>query len=396
MATYRYIATGPSGRTTGVLTASSEQAVVSELARQNLAPISITPAKAASPSRTRVPASQLALAYRQVGDLLRAGVPLLRAIRLIGRRRTAPKLAAAFTDLADQVEDGVELATAMEQRPEVFRTIHVAMIRAGEKGGFLEQSLERLSEFVQGQVELRRKIVGASVYPVMIAFVGALILLAVFVFFIPQFKELYNDLPEIPAVTQILMAISAAVTSRWYIGLVVLGALVGATWWAARNPNARAAFGRGVMKTPKVGGLLKDLAVARFTRILGTLLASGVPMLAALRIAKDAAGFEAMATAIEEATEAVRSGDTLAQPLGESGLFPDDVLEMISVAESANNLDEVLVGIAETLESRVDRVLTATVKLIEPVLLLSIAAAIVFVAVGLLLPMLKLTSGIQM
>jgi general secretion pathway protein F/type IV pilus assembly protein PilC len=396
VATFRYIATGPSGRTTGVLTATSEQAAAAELARQNLAPIRISASKGASSGGSRVPASQLALAYRQVGDLLRAGVPLLRSIRLIGRRRSAPKLAAAFTELADQVEDGVELASAMEQRPEVFRSIHIAMIRAGEKGGFLEQSLERLSEFVQGQVELRRKIVGASVYPIMIAFVGVLILLAVFVFFIPQFRELYADLPEIPAVTQVLIAISGAVTTRWYIGMVVVAAVVGGTWWAARNPAARAAFARLVMRTPKVGGLLRDLAVARFTRILGTLLASGVPMLAALRISKDAAGFEAMAKAIEEATEAVRSGDTLAKPLGESGLFPDDVLEMIAVAESANNLDEVLVGVAETLESRVDRVLTATVKLIEPILLLTIAAAIVFVAVGLLLPMLKLTSGIQM
>lgn len=396
MATYRYIATGPSGRTTGVLTASSEQAAASELARQNLAPISITASKADTEKGLRVPASQLALAYRQVGDLLRAGVPLLRSIRLIGRRRSAPKLAAAFTALADQVEDGVELAAAMEQQPEVFRSIHIAMIRAGEKGGFLEQSLERLAEFVQGQVELRRKIVGASVYPVMIAFVGALILLAVFVFFIPQFRELYADLEQIPAVTQVLMAISAAITTSWYIGLILAAGAVGGVWWVARNPGARAALGRAVTRTPKVGGLLKDLAVARFTRILGTLLASGVPMLAALRIAKDAAGFEAMARAIEDATEAVRSGDTLAGPLGESGLFPDDVLEMIAVAESANNLDEVLVGVAETLESRVDRVLTATVKLIEPILLLGIAGAIVFVAVGLLLPMLKLTSGIQM
>lgn len=394
MATFRYIATGPSGRTTGVLTAPSEQAVVAELSRQNLAPIKITPSKGAVSGGSRVPAAQLALAYRQVGDLLRAGVPLLRSIRLIGRRRSAPKLAAAFTELADQVEDGVELATAMERRPEVFRSIHIAMIRAGEKGGFLELSLERLAAFVQGQVELKRKIVGAAVYPVMIAIVGMIILLAVFVFFIPQFRELYSDLPQIPAITQVLMAISAAVTSSWYIGVAVLAALIGAIWWAARNPDFRARFGRAVIRTPKVGGLLKDLAVARFTRILGTLLASGVPMLAALRISKDAAGFEAMASAIEEATEAVRSGDTLAKPLGESGLFPDDVLEMISVAESANNLDDVLVGVAETLESRVDRVLTATVKMIEPIMLLTIAVAIVFVAIGLLLPMLKLTQGI--
>jgi len=395
VAIYRYIANGPSGRSAGVLTASSEQAAAAELARQNLVPIQISVSRAAAPARSRVSATHLALAYRQVGDLLRAGVPLLRALRLIGRRRSAPKLAAAFTELADQVEDGVELGAAMEQRPEVFRSIHVAMIRAGEKGGFLEQSLGRLSEFVQGQVELRQKIVGASVYPIMIAIVGMLIMLGVFVFFIPLFKGMYEDI-EVPAVTQILIAMSAAITTRWYVGLVVLVAMIALVMWAARDATARAFCGRAVMATPKVGGLLKDLAVARFTRILGTLLASGVPMLAALRISRDAAGFEAMARAIDNATEAVRGGDTLAKPLGDSGLFPDDVLEMISVAESANNLDEVLVGVAETLEGRVDRVLTATVKLIEPILLVTIAGAIVFVAVGLLLPMLRLTSGIQM
>jgi len=133
VATFRYIATGPSGRTTGVLTAPSEQAVVAELSRQNLAPIKITPSKGAVSGGSRVPAAQLALAYRQVGDLLRAGVPLLRSIRLIGRRRSAPKLAAAFTELADQVEDGVELATAMEKRPDSHYTCSLRCSRCGER-----------------------------------------------------------------------------------------------------------------------------------------------------------------------------------------------------------------------------------------------------------------------
>lgn len=397
MATFRYTAKRlGGGQTRGVLVAVSEQAALAELERQQLVPMALSEehGAAARRGRSRLPAAHLALAYTQVADLLRAGVPLLRALRLIGNRKTMPKLAAIFAELADEVEDGEELASAMSRRPDAFRSIHTAMVRAGEKGGFLEASLQRLGAFVQHQVELKRKVVGASIYPAVIATVGLLILLGLFIFFIPLFRQQFAEI-ELPALTKLLFAVSDAVRNGWWLGPVLIVAL-GAGWaWGSRRADVRRAAQRVLLKTPQLGRLLRDLSVARLCRVLGTLLASGVPMLEALRIARDAAGFHQMAQAIDDATAAVRSGEPLAEPLERSGLFPDDVIEMIGVAEAANNLDDVLVSIADTLDGRVDRLLTATVRLIEPILLLAIAVGVVFVAIGLILAMMRLTSAVQ-
>jgi general secretion pathway protein F/type IV pilus assembly protein PilC len=398
VATYRYIAQAVGGgKQRGVLTAPSEHAALAELDRRSLVPISISEytGRAERTGGVRVPAAQLAVAYTQVGDLLKAGVPLLRALRLLSHRKKTPKLAQVFEQIAGEVEDGKELAAAMADRPESFRRIHVAMIRAGEKGGFLERSLHRLGTFVQHQVELRRKVVGASIYPAVIATVGVLILLGLFIFFIPLFREQFSDI-ELPALTKLLFASSDAIRNGWWLGPIVF-VLAGAGWaFVSRNDAARRIAGEVVLRTPQVGRLLRDLAVARFCRVLGTLLESGVPMLDALRIAKDAAGFDRMASAIDDAASAVRGGEPLADPLSRSGLFPDDVVEMITVAEQANNLDHVLVGIADTLDARVDRLLTTTVRLIEPILLLTIAVCVVIVALGLILAMMRLTSSVDL
>lgn len=379
-----------------MLVAATEQAALAELERQQLVPIDLAPAAGASARErgARVPAAQLAMAYTQVGDLVKAGVPLLRALRLLGNRKDAPKLGAVFNELADEVEDGAELGAAMAKRPDAFKNVHVAMVRAGEKGGFLESALHRLGGFVQHQVELRRKVVGSSIYPVVVATVGLLILLGLFIFFIPLFREQFADI-ELPTLTKLLFALSDAVRNGWWLGpVLVVGVSVG--WYVgSKKPRVRRAAATALLRTPQVGRLLRDLAVARFCRVLGTLLASGVPMLEALRIAKDAAGFQQMAEAIEEAAASVRSGEPLAEPLERSGLFPDDVIEMVSVAEAANNLDSVLVSVADTLDARVDRLLTTTVRLIEPLLLLAIACGVVFVAVGLILAMMRLTSAVQ-
>jgi len=402
MASFRYTAISPDGaKKRGVLDVSSHAAALAELDRRSLRPVELeehagAPGKLPMPGplrKGRVPAPDLALAYTQVGDLILAGVPLLRSLQLIGRRKTSPGVARVFAKLAEEVEDGEELASAMAKRPEAFRPIHIAMIRAGEKGGFLEASLHRLGAFVQHQVELRRKIIGASIYPAAIASVGLLIMLGLFLFFIPIFRQQFSDI-DLPGLTRLLFAVSDLVRNAWWVGPVLAVAL-GAAWgWFGRSPGVRSAFSRGLLRTPKLGKLLRDLAVARVCRVLGTLLASGVPVLQALRIAKDAAGFESMERVVEEAAEAVRSGEALAEPLRRSGLFPDDIVEMIAVAEEANNLDSVLVSVADTVDGRVDRLLTTLVRLIEPLLLVAIAAGIVVVALGLILAMMRLTSTI--
>ena len=402
MASFRYTAiTSDGAKKRGVLDVASHAAALAELDRRSLRPIEVeehagSAGKLPVPGmlrKGRVPAPDLALAYTQVGDLILAGVPLLRSLQLIGRRKTSPGVARVFAKLAEEVEDGEELASAMARSPEAFRPIHIAMIRAGEKGGFLEASLHRLGEFVQHQVELRRKIIGASIYPAAIASVGLLIMLGLFLFFIPIFRQQFSDV-DLPGLTKLLFAVSDLVRNAWWVGPLLVVLLSAAWGWFGRSPRVRSALSRALLRTPKLGKLLRDLAVARVCRVLGTLLASGVPVLQALRIAKDAAGFESMERVVDEATDAVRSGEALAEPLRRSGLFPDDIVEMIAVAEEANNLDTVLVSVADTVDGRVDRLLTTLVRLIEPLLLVAIAAGIVVVALGLILAMMRLTSTI--
>lgn len=392
--TYRYIALDAKGsRSTGTLEAPNRQAVCAELERRALTPIEVTQTKPRTRARgSKVSQAVLARAYTQLADLLRAGVPLLRSLRVLGKSKSSPASAKVFQEVAASVETGDELADSMARHPSVFRPIHVAMVRAGEKGGFLEPALVRLASFVQGQVELRNRVVGALIYPAAIMSIGAIILGVLFVFFVPKFKDKYADV-ELQLPTVIVMGISDLLVNRWPVVLVAIALAIGGLVYALRRDDLRAAMTSFFARLPVVGPLIRALAVARFARILGTLLESGVPMLASLRIAKDATGLPAMSGAIEDAADAVTNGDPLTEPLAESGLLGEDVVEMIGVAENANNLGAVLPTIASTLEGRVSRRLDVAVKLIEPVTILMIGSVIAFVALGLLMPMFKLASG---
>ena len=241
----------------------------------------------------------------------------------------------------------------------------------------------------------RGKILANLIYPSVLVFVGSIVLGVIFGFGVPMFKPLFESIEGgLPKVTLIVLAISSAV--RDY-GLFTLAAIIGAVltlWRFSKKPGVRRALTIAKTRAPVIGPLTRAIAAARFCRMLGTLLANGVPMLESMKIAKDAAGNVLLEEAIDEATEAVRAGEALTPPLEASGLFGDDVIEMITVGEDANNLDEVLINIAETIERRIDRLLSSAVKLIEPLLLTMIAGVILLVAAGLILPMTKLSAGL--
>lgn len=299
-------------------------------------------------------------------------------------------MAAAFRELAETIADGGDLAHAMQRRPRIFPSVHVAMVRAGERGGFLEKVIERLGQLVTAQAELRGKVVGNLIYPVILAVVGSIALTVIFTVFVPQFRVLFESVPDLPMVTRLVLALSDLVSRWWPWTLAgVVAAFFGARYMFKR-PAVREKIEYWRTFAPLIGPLTRSLASARFCRILGTMLDNGVPLLAAMQIAKETAGNRLMEHAIEVAAEAVRSGRPLAPPMGESGLFDDDVIEMIAVGESANNLDHVLITIAETIEKRVDRLLSSLVRLIEPSLLLVMAGMVATVAIALILPMTKL------
>jgi general secretion pathway protein F/type IV pilus assembly protein PilC len=392
--TFAYIARDNSGaRVTGTLSGATRQVVLAELESRRLAPVEVREVSDRRVGRRGISTRQLAQAYRQVADLLRAGVPLLRALRLLGRSKANPRLAVVMGEVADAVADGERLADAMGAHADVFPDVQVAMVRAGERGGFLEQVLARMGMFLEHQADTRGRVVGNLIYPAALLVVGLGIVTFALVVFVPQFEPFYARI-EVPFPTRVLMGASALARGQWPVLLAVLAFLVVTFIWARRQPALRRRLTRFRMQLPKLGPLLRSIAVARFCRILGTMLENGIPLLNAMQISRDATGNPILEDAIEEAIERVRAGETLAEPLAASGLFGEDVVEMISVGESANNLAEVLVTIAETVEKRVDRMMAVFLRLMEPALLLLLAAVVLFIFTALIVPMMRMSSAL--
>ncbi len=297
----------------------------------------------------------------------------------------------------EHVADGGDIADGMEQQPEVFPRIHTAMVRAGERGGFLEQVFSRLGQFVLGQAELRSKVVGNMIYPLVLVAVGVILLSVIFIVFVPKFESVFDGLKEkgeLPVITQGLFFTSHLLAEYGLILLLIFAGSMVLIWRLRQRPDVQRKAVEVRNRIPILGPLTRSLAAARFCRMLGTMEANGVPLITAMQISKQAAGNVIMEEAIDKATESVRAGDALAAPLAESGMFDEDVIEMISVGEAAGNVDEVMLGIAETIETRIDRMLETAVRLIEPLMLLLIAGVVVLVAVSLLLPMLKMSGSV--
>lgn len=397
MATFRYTAISASGeRIEGTLVGESEQAVLAELDSRQLTPVAVAPAAGGSEqSSGRLPARQLGESYGQLADLLRAGVPLLRGLKLLGGRRSRPRVSRVFASLAQEVEKGSDLAAAMERRSDSFPTLHIAMVRAGERGGFLESVLAQLGGLVVKQAELTGKILGNMIYPAVLVIFGLGIAAVIFGVFVPQFRPMFARIEGgLPLVTTIVFIVSDAITKYGLVSAALIGAAGAGIAAAMRRPDVKARIDQARLRLPVLGPIQRGIATARLCRLLGSMLANGVPMLAALRISRDAVGNPVMQRAIDAAAEAVQSGAALAPPLEASGLFDDDIVEMIRVGESANNLSEVLLTIADTIEARLDRLLNVAIRLIEPLLLVLIAGLVGLVAAGLLLPLTKLSQAV--
>ena len=400
MPDFRYIARDQAGqRLTGTIAAANRREAAAALAGRSLFPLDVEDASPATEHRRvrRVPAALLAIAYSQLADLLRSGVPLLRAIDVLGKQTSHPGLKAILGEVHRRVEDGSTLADAMERFEGVLGEMSVSMIRAGGEGGFLEEALARVAQFTETQDDLKKRTLGAVAYPAFLAVVGTIIVVVLVVFFVPKFSELFARLREqgeLPLVTEWLLAVSDGLR-HW--GLLLLAGLVGMTWWLRRRLRTEAGrwwLDRVRLRVPMAGPVFLGLAVARFCRVLGTLLHYGVPILRSLQISRDATGNRVLAAAIGQATENISAGQPLAGPLAASGQFPPVVVEMIAVAEQANNLENVLLSVADSLERRTWRRLDLTVRLIEPIMLLVLAGIILVLVIALLLPVLKMSTTV--
>ncbi|HXD51046.1 MAG TPA: type II secretion system F family protein, partial [Burkholderiales bacterium] len=347
-------------RVSGVLEADSEAAVMRLLEEKSLFPVAVTGAGSVAEKQTkgflvsRVRSRDIGIMYGQLADLIGSGVPLLRALDSLIRSTPNKKLAEILRDIRSQVADGKSLTESMRTFPETFPALHTAMVQAGERAAFLEDVLRGLAGFVERIDELRSKVMGALIYPALLTVLGVSIMLGALLFFVPKFEPLLANAKK-PLPTQVIFAMSKVVRSYWYVLAVGAAVGVGSLVSSLKSRNSRRSLEKLRLKIPVVGSALQMLAITRFCRILGTMLANGVPMLQALKIAKDATGSTLMADQIAAATESVRDGKSLSAPLATGGMFPDQVLAMIAVAEESNKLDKVLLQIADTVERRTNR-----------------------------------------
>lgn len=388
MANFEYIARTFGGeQVTGVMQAENEAAVVRTLDDRQLYPVRIAEQSLAPRSfRRRVKLAHLCTAYEQLSDLLSAGVPMMRALDTLVRVGGNPMLTDMLRQVRDDVSAGEQLADAMTKFPTVFTPLHTAIIRAGERAGFLEEALTNLAGFVERQDELRSKVRGALVYPAVLVTVGTLIVTGILVGLVPRFKTFFENI-SLPLPTRLLFGLSDLLVNQLW--LVILLAILAVVLLRAglRSEAGKRLWDRMRLKLPVIGMASRMVAITRFCRILGTMLHNGVPILQSLDIGKDATGSVQMAASIAKAADNVRGGDPLAEPLRASGFFPEEVVEMIAVGEESNQLEKVLLEVADKVERRTNRRVDAAVKLMEPVILVMLAAVIGFVMVGLLYPM---------
>ncbi len=400
MPDFSYIARDATGeKITGTLVADGQREAMAVLAGRSLFPIKVTTdAPATADVRVRrVPAQLLANTYGQLADLLESGVPLLRAVQVLQEQTSHKGLKHILSQIHRQVEDGATMAEAMRRFEHIFGELAVSMISAGGEGGFLEEALARVAEFTEMAEDLKKRTIGAVIYPFLLAGFGMAIVTALIVFFVPKFDELFARLRErgeLPAMTDWLLWLSnVSGTLGPFVAVATVAGIFAARWWL-KTEDGRLWWDRLRIRVPIAGPIFLNLAVARFCRVLGTLLNNGVPILRSLEISSDATGNRVLAIAIQDATENISAGQTLAEPLGKSGQFPTTVVEILSVAEQSNNLEKVLLGIADSLERRTWRRLDLAVRLIEPLLLLVLAVIVLFVVIALLLPVMNMSQSI--
>ncbi len=400
MPDFSYTALSGAQRQSGVLTANSEREALAQLDARGLLPLKIEQKKSATEGGVRIKARTLASFYGQLADLLQSGVPLLRSMEILERQASNPALNAVLKDVRGKVAEGTGLSQAMGAHPKVFSELAVSMVLAGQEGGFLEDVLRRIADFTEHQEDMKSKVVGAMAYPMVLGGLGGVILIVLLVFFVPKFETIFDRLKEkgqMPALTTGLLAVSNTMINPFFFVPFLLFLFIGVSaflGWAA-SEKGRFQLDKFRLAIPGAGRIFLSLALARFTRILGTMLSNGIPLLQALRIAKDSTGNRVLADAIEKSAENVKGGDSLAKPFVECSYFPRDIVEIVSIGEESNQLEKVLVDVANNLEKRTSRELDLFVRLLEPLMLMVMAGMVLLVVVGLLLPIFRMSSVIE-
>ena len=334
---------------------------------------------------------------RLLSSLLAAGVPLSRALTILHKEATSPTAAAKWKEIHGLVIDGMSLADAMAKSPETFPRVYVAMVQAGETGGFLDLVLAQIADFQAREKEMRAKVMTAMLYPMILLVLALGVVVFLLTFFIPRFQTIFaSNGAALPVLTQVIVAISHGVRSYglFVLAAVLVGVLSLRSWF--KSEKGRRTWEGVILRSPVVGPLVAQFAMARFSRMLGTLLGASVPLVQALNVARKSIGNQILVDAVSESITRVSEGSQLGQSLANcKGLFPGSVIEMISVAEESGKLDTELVRIANVTEGDLDRQLKTAVAFAEPLMLFFIAGFIGTIFIGMVLPIFTLQEHIK-
>lgn len=333
----------------------------------------------------------ISLITRQLGTLLRAGIPLVESLNALTDQAEKDEIKNVLADIRRQVNEGSSLAAALSEHPKHFTDLYVNMVKAGESSGNLETVLSRLTEFLDAQIELRSKIVGAMIYPILMMGFGAVIMLLLFTFVIPKVTQIFKDQgAELPFLTRFLVGISDLLVGYWFVIFPLMALALWGAWKWKNTAKGTHRWDRFILKVPLVGSLVRMIAISRFSRTLGTLLTSGVPLLQALDIVKDILGNTRLVEVIEDVRVQVREGDSIAQPLKRSGEFPPLVIHMIAIGEKSGQLEEMLESVAMSYNQQTDAKIDALTVVLEPIMIIVMGIGAAIVVFAIMMPILQL------
>jgi len=406
MPVYEYKGVTSNGRSvSGVQDGEGLKAVKSKLKKEGIIVLEIREGASASAARreamnftfgTRIRLGDVANATRQLATLLSSGLPLMDALTVLVEQEENAGLRGALSSVRDRVREGTSLADALKENPKAFSPLFVNMVSAGEASGTLDITLDRLADFLDEQVRFRGRLSAALAYPAFMTLIGISMLFFIFSFVMPRIVGMFTDMKQqLPFITLVLLGVVRFLSSFWWAILLALG---GAGYYLRKylkTQTGREVFDAKVLTLPVFGTLIRMIAVARFTRTFGTLLQSGVPTLAALDIVKNVIGNSVLANAVQKARENVREGESIADPLRRSGLFPPVVVQMVAVGEKSGELEKMLLKISDSFERTVDTRITGLMALLEPIIILIMGVVIGFIVIAIMLPMLEMSSGVR-
>jgi len=383
---------------TGQMEASTPQALAAQLREQRIMATSVR--EKPEPIHLRIPGfggkvkdKDLTVFTRQIATMINAGLPLVQSLEVLASQQPNKQFKRILTKIREDVEGGSTFAASLKQHPTVFTPLYMSMVEAGEAGGFLDTVLNRLAGYIEKSMALRRKVKGAMIYPATIITVAVAVVIFLLIFVIPTFKSLFEGFgAALPLPTRIVLEVSRLVKTHLLAGL---GTLVGAVFglrFYYRTEKGKKVIDSLLLRLPIIGQLIRKVSVAKFTRTLGTLVSSGVPILDGLNITARVAGNKVVEEAILKTRSSIAEGKTIADPLGASGIFPPMVVQMISVGEQTGALDSMLAKIADFYDAEVDQAVTNLTTLLEPIMIVFLGVVVGGVIIAMYLPIFKLVT----